>query len=292
MKRSITTILAILGGVAASQACSVCIAHALGAALHGIGAQTLAKGTKVVSVGFLGFDKTNGDGLGGTEHEYYRQASLDFLYGVTDETTLTLSVPYVFKNIDGADSTGLGDASIGFIHQLKPSTKAKFLVAINGAVKLPTGANNMKDGLGVLRDEHEQLGTGSTDVSLGVSLTAEGPQHSLLFGGLSGRRNGSNSRHFHYGDAWFYDLGMSHPLDPGSAIVLEVNGRITGKDSDAGVLDDESGGHLMYLSLSYRRGLTKEMGIIATVQQPVISNLNGSQHEGAVLSVSLSRMFK
>jgi hypothetical protein len=293
MNRTLVCSLVLLCGAATSRACSVCIAHAIGAALHGIGSQTLMRGTKVLSIGFIGFDKTNAaEGGGSLEHEHYRQLSLDALYGLTDETTLTASVPYVLKSIDGARTMGVGDASIGFIHQLKPSEKSKFLLAFNGSVKIPTGPNNLRDSGGTVRDEHEQLGTGSTDLSLGVSATAEGPKHSLIFAEISGRWNGTNSRHFHYGNAVFYDLGFSHPLEGSSAVVFEINGRVAGRDrSSDGTLDDESGGHLMYFSVSYRRGIGKDLGLIATVQQPILQRLNGSQHEGSVISVSLSRMF-
>ena len=74
--------------------------------------------------------------------------------------------------------------------------------------------------------------------------------------------------------------------------MLEFNGRIADKDrTQDGSDDPSSGGHLGYLSLSYRHGLKGNMGIIATVQVPVWKQLNGTQDEKTLVSVSLTKSF-
>jgi hypothetical protein len=282
-----------------ANACSVCIAHAIGAALHGIGAQTLPNGQLVIGLSYLTFGKSNGTGTPGErENEDYSQVSLDFSKGLTDRLMLRGSIPFVDKAIQVTGQPretahGLGDVSLGLLYQLPPDIKGKFLTAFNLDLKLPTGANNDRDSTGVLKDQHLQVGTGSTDISAGVALTWEGKTAGeLWFAGLRGRVNTENSRHYRFGNALFYDFGYMHPVGNKGAAVIEFNGRFAEKDTtEDGTKDDDSGGHLGYISLSYRHELSRDFGVIVTYQQPIIKNLNGTQDEKPLISFSLTKTF-
>lgn len=282
--------LATLAGTA--HACSVCIAHALGSAIHAIGSQTLPKGVTIVGVTYETFNKSQAGEIPGTA-ESHHQTQLDFqaIHGLTDNIMLQLDVPYVYKSLaatgeDRVNTKGLGDITLGATYQAKPNVNDKVLLAFTADVKFATGADNLKDGLGDRLEEHAQIGTGSTDATLGVLATAEA-EGGLAFAGLSYRFNGRNSHDYHYGDALFYNLGYSHRLPNASSIVLEFNGRFAKKDNDAGVIDDNSGGHLAYLSLSYRKSLGKDFGFVGTYQIPVLRNLNGSQSESGMLTLGV-----
>src|SRR5579884_3392392 len=291
------SIMALSTGSA--RACSVCIAHAIGAALQRIGAQTFPRGTFVAGVSYLTFGKSSaGDDPGTLENEIYHQTSLDLSYGMTDRLLLQASLPFVNKHIQAtgqpaATANGLGDMSFGAVYQLPPSPHRKMLAAFNLDLKLPTGKNDLRDAAGNLKDQHLQPGTGSADVSAGVNFTWEGKRPgSLWFTGLGIRRNGSNSRGYHFGNVLFYNFGYARPVDRSSALVLEFDGRIAGKDrQEDGTLDSNSGGHLGYLALSYRRNLVYGIGLIASYQFPVLSHLNGVQKERPLFSLSLSRSF-
>lgn len=291
--------LALIAGItSAASSCSVCIAHALGASLHGIGAQVLEKKHVVLGFSGLGFDKSNGsDSSPGLEHERYRQVSLDAFYGLSNQVMLRASLPYVTKRIstDGAgaeSSQGLGDASVGFTYQLPPGTYKNALIAFTGDIKLPTGTNSARDSGGTLKEQHLQVGTGSTDFQIGVNLTTEAGVGGLVFGGLGARVNGHNSRDYHYGNALFYNIGYSRSIAPQTLGVIEFNGRVVGKDRvEDGSLDGESGGSLAYLSFSVRRSLGQGFGLIVGVQKPIWSHLNGRQTEGALISFSIGRSF-
>jgi hypothetical protein len=282
-----------------AHACSVCIAHAIGAALGGIGAQTLPNGQLVVGLSYLTFSKSNGTGTPGErENEDYSQVSLDFSKGLTDRLMLRGSIPFVDKAMQVTGQPretahGLGDVSLGLLYQLPPDIKGKFLTAFNLDFKLPTGANNDRDAAGVLKEQHLQVGTGSTDVSAGVALTWEGKAPGeLWFAGLRGRVNSSNSRHYRFGNVLFYDLGYMHPVGSKGAVVVEFNGRFAEKDTmEDGSRDDDSGGHLGYISLSYRHGLAHDFGLIVTYQQPIIKNLNGTQDEKPLFSFAVTKGF-
>lgn len=282
-----------------SQACSVCIAHALGTALHGLGAQTLPHGTWVVGVNYTTFQKSNeGDAPGSTENEDFHQVSLDVIYGLSDRLNLRASVPFIDKRVTltgspSENASGLGDVVLGAIYQLKPRMKDKFLTAFTLDLKLPTGSNDARNASGDFKEQHLQIGSGSTDVMAGVQLTMEGRKPGQLWlANVRGRVNGSNGRGFHYGDVIFYDLGFVQPVGRAGAAVLEFNGRIADKDrNEDGTIDQNSGGHLGYISLSYRQGFKQGLGIIATIQVPVWKQLNGTQDEKPLYSVSLTKQF-
>ena len=302
MNRSVLSLGAALslalGFSRSASACSLCIAHATGGGLFGIGAQKLPRHRLLFAVSHLGFSKSNGTDIPGTvERENYHQTSLEGLYGLNDRLMLRVSLPQVTKSVTAGTNApetvhGLGDAIAGLTYQIPPKTGQKFLTALSLDVKLPTGANNAVEE-GVRREEHLQLGTGSTDVTLGIDVTGEAKTPGdLWFGGLRERVNGKNGRGYHYGDVTLYSAGYAHALPQNTQVVLEFNGRIAGKDrTEDGSRDENSGGHLGYAAASVRKSLGGGLGAIATIQQPVLKHLHGTQDEKAVFTLSLTRSF-
>jgi len=280
--------------VGSASACSVCIAHALGSAIHAIGAQTLHKGGTVVGVSFTSFSKDqDGEDAGTTEGHRQAEYDLHILHGLNDQWMLRADVPYIFKRLtmtgeSPTDTQGLGDITLGATYQIKPKVQDKVLFAATFDLKLPTGANNLKDSNGDPLEAHSQIGTGSMDFSVGLLATSELKNGDLVFGGLSTRFNGANREGYRYGNVVFYNLGYSHKLNDKSSLVLELNGRVAGKDrTETGDRDENSGGHFGYLSLSYRHSLGKDYGLVGTYQLPVIRSLNGSQRESGLLTIGV-----
>lgn len=290
----ILMISAFAVAAASANACSVCIAHALGSAIHSIGAQTLHKGGTVVGISFTTFNKSQ-DGEEPDTTESHRQSEYDirFLHGLNEQWMLRADVPYIFKRLsmtdeEPTDTKGLGDITLGATYQVKPRVGDKVLFAATFDLKLPTGANNLKDGDGERLEEHSQIGTGSTDFSIGVLATSELKSGNLVFGGLRARFNGENGEGYRYGNVLFYNLGYSHKLSEKGSIVFELNGRIASKDKpEGGGSDENSGGHFGYLSLSYRQSYGKDLGFVGTYQIPVIRSLNGSQSESGLLTIGV-----
>jgi hypothetical protein len=286
---SVVTVLA-----SSSQACSVCIAHAIGAGLQAVGAQILHKNSIVVGISYTSFSKSQDvESLGTKEKHDHNQVTLDVMKGLNDQWMLRASVPYVSKRLSVTgespiDTNGLGDISIGATYQIKPKLTDKVLFATMFDLKLPTGRNGMTDALGDRMEEHTQLGTGSKDFSLGLLATTEDHEKNLWFASLTERWNGRNGTGYHYGNTMFYSAGVSKELNPESSIVLELNGRLAARDrTDLGILDSDSGGHFGYASVSYRRNLAPTTGLVASYQIPVIRNLNGIQTESGLLTIGI-----
>lgn len=301
MKKSIRSLIfacLIVGGASSAPACSVCIAHALGAGLRALGAQTLHDGSTIVGLSFMSFSKSNaGDMPGTTEAHDQTEISLDVMHGLSSQWMLRANLPFVTKGLDmtGAphdQSKGVGDITLGATYQVPPKDGSNILLAFNFDVKLPTGANNLSDATGTLKDQHGQVGTGSTDFALGIVATMQDGDRGLWFAGLRGRVNGSNDRGYRYGNAWFYNLGYSLNLNPTSSVVLEFNGRFAGSDrKEDGTTDDNSGGHLGYASVSYRRNLDDRTGLVVGYQLPIIKSLYGTQSESPLFSIGVFRKF-
>lgn len=278
-----------------SQACSVCIAHAFGAAIHAVGSQTLHKGSTVIGVSYSAFSKSQaGEDPGSSESHHQSEIALDILHGLTDEWMLRGNIPYVFKSLEETgeekvETKGLGDITLGATYQVKPKPNDKVLLAATFDLKLPTGKNN-EIRAGERLEEHSQIGTGSTDFSVGLLATMEDRGRGLWFAGLRGRWNGKNGDGYRYGNAVFYNVGYSRTLSPVSSLVFELNGRFAAKDRTGdGDLDENSGGHFGYLSLSYRQHVGKEFGFVASYQIPVIRRLNGTQTETGLLNIGVFR---
>ncbi|MBS1703997.1 MAG: transporter [Armatimonadetes bacterium] len=297
MNKQITRLSLVASAVlatASASACSVCIAHAIGAGLQAIGAQVLEKNHMIVGISYESFSKSQDGGtLGTTEKHDQTQMSIDLLKGLNDQVMLRASIPYVYKRLSATgespiDTQGLGDITLGATYQIKPKTNQKVLLGTTLDLKLPTGKNNLTDINGDRMDEHTQLGTGSTDLSFGLLATMEGGESNLWFAGLTSRWNGRNGTGYHYGNTVFYNVGMSHTLSADSSVVLEFNGRMAARDRmEDGTLDGDSGGHFGYLSVSYRRALGQNTGLIASYQIPVVRQLNGSQTETGLLTIGV-----
>lgn len=284
--------------VTPTQACSVCIAHALGAGLQAIGAQSLHHGKVILGTTFTSFSKSQAGELPGTnEHHSQTEINFEAMAGLADNWMIRASVPYVRKTLDATGeerdtSQGIGDATLGVSYQVPPKPNQKLLWATTLDVKLPTGANSLRKRDGTLKEEHNQLGTGSTDFAVGALASWEASHGGLWFAGLQGRVNGANGRGYRYGQTLFYNVGYSLPVRADSAFVFELNGRIAAKDrTETGDLDPNSGGHLGYLSVSFRHNLGPAAGLVAGVQLPVLKQLNGSQRESALMSVGIFGRF-
>jgi hypothetical protein len=295
VKKLIFLVVVAVPGV--SHACSVCIAHALGAAFRGLGAQTAEKGITIAGVSYTVTSQSQaGEEEGTVETHYHREIDFDFTHSLTKNWTLRANIPLVHNRIDGPDefqaTNGLGDISVGGLYQFPVHENDKAVFAASLDVKFPTGENSARDADGTLFEEHAQPGTGTTDLLLGGFATWDIGAGNVAFAGVGGRFNGKNSRGQRFGPVFYYSVGRSFAIGRTSEVVVEWNGRIAGKDrTPDGTDDPNSGGHVGYLSLSYRQEIKGNLGLIVAYQLPLIQGLNGSQTAGGLFSIGLSVKF-
>ena len=242
-------------------------------------------------------------------------------YGFTDDLTIGLRLPYVLRTdireghnegnevvIDThGDSNGVGDLTVlgqyRFLNNMPNSLECALLVGI----KIPTGATGVKDRNGELFETEHQPGSGSWEPLLGMAASkrvgAISFDANLLytFATRGAQRTNLGDR-LHYNLATSYRLGneKSHHHSHETAghqhlawdLMFEVNGEWQMKQDIANVVDENSGGSLVYLSPGVR--LCGDSGWAATlsVGVPVIEDRNGVQHETDVRMVfGLSKGF-
>jgi hypothetical protein len=241
--------------------------------------------------------KESGAG-GDAESEREDRLLLRAQYAPVDRLVLQVELPvFLFKNhLDAAgfqdDSAhGLGDVAVGARYELlRLGLEARHVVALTGALKLPTGANDRIVRGATEPDEHTQLGTGSYDGLAGVTYLY-GMRPWTLYTNLTGRLNGTNRRDFRYGNALFATVGARRSfLDAGRLLLgLEAQLRAAGKDHRGdGTYDEDSGGRVVYATGNAAYAVTNDLLMRFVLQVPVARDLNGVQSEHPVAYLAFS----
>jgi hypothetical protein len=208
------------------------------------------------------------------------------------------------------DSTGFGDVTLlaqwRFLNNVVSLTQAAVLFG----VKAPTGTTNLYDQLGELFETEFQPGTGSWDWLLGGAFSQRFGSWSfdanvLFIGAGNGAQQTNMGNRFLYNAAVTYRLigpvggprlaraheGHPHngrilkapqavPSPPSWTLdaVLEFNGEWHARQKTAGAVDENSGGHTIYLSPGLRASYDRFSHFVL-VGIPILNDLNGLQSE-------------
>ena len=241
------------------------------------------------------------------------QYQVSLAWGVTNNLTIGASVPYLERNNIRAahndmgtgeveiagDASGIGDARLFGQYRFFHDT-LQDLAVITG-IKIPTGATDEREVEGELFETDHQPGSGSWDPFLGLaynrsfgragisanvlySYTTKGSQQTDLGNGfnynlaLSYRLFSAMESHYHHHD---HEHGHEHTASILDYIdvALELNGDLRGKDEIDGVNEDNSGGHILYISPGMRVGFAHSWSFYTSIGIPVTRNLNGVQSE-------------
>jgi hypothetical protein len=239
-----------------------------------------------------------------------RTVAATLAYGVTDDLTISLRVPFVAREnireghahdvppVEGevhrlGNPSGLGDVTVlGHLRVLK---EAGVELAVLFGAEVPTGdtgKRNVEDG--ELFDTEFQPGSDSWDVLLGGAVSKRVQRWSFDASGLytiaGEASNGVDlGDRFNYGVAASYRvIGMqAHDHAPGTRahsdgnaldLVLELNGEWHGKEVEAGETEASSGGHALYLAPG-ARFTADTFSAFVSVGIPVTETHNGLQDE-------------
>lgn len=227
-------------------------------------------------------------------------------FGVTEDITLLGVVPlkrtkargHLHVHEDGelevegdkGNESGLGDiAVLGRFNLLRRhSLDSTTVVAALAGVKLPTGATDGRTEAGdEFLDAHIQLGTGSTDLLLGLSASHAVQRLTLmanLIGSVAGDGRSGEAEH-NYGNLLNYDMGAKYRVYPGQIspaeaqlfLAMSVNGELRQRETNEGVEDKNSGGHTAYLSPGIQLVLSQNWVVEASFSHAVYHNLYGTQ---------------
>lgn len=246
--------------------------------------------------------------------DYLLSPSLGAIYGLTDNLTLGLQIPYILRNDirEGhledsmpevhkhGESKGIGDLTLlgqyRFLNKKRGNSEAALLFGL----KFPVGITHAKDNNGGRFETEHQPGSGSWDPIIGIAVSkrlghasldtnllytfvTEGVQATDLGDllnynvGFSYRLGGETNHHHSHESATQYD----HTLHTHLAwdLILEMNGEWRQKQKVGGNKNKNSGGSLVYLSPGVRLTASDRWSSSISVGLPVFQDLNGRQHE-------------
>lgn len=232
--------------------------------------------------------------------------SLAFGYGVTDDLTVSVRLPYVErKNIreseieDGeaeahahGDSSGVGDLLLfGQYRVLKTDSTD---VAMHLGIKAPTGETDDKDNAGHRFETEFQPGTGSWDFLVGSAISHVNNKFGYHANVLFNKTN-EGSQSTEIGDILNYNFAMTYQLNGGGHsehkhvhhhdtdstdikwdAIIELNGESRLKNKISGHSEQHSGGTALFVSPGLRVTAENLSGFIS-VALPVVENMHGKQ---------------
>jgi len=233
--------------------------------------------------------------------------SLSLSYGIRDDLTLNMQVPYISRvgirageMIDGipevhphADSEGLSDISA--ILQYKVYDKEQIKIALLAGVKAPTGKTNIQEEDEALEADL-QPGTGSWDFFAGVASTKDFERLSL-HSSLLYKYNTKGVEDSQLGDVFNYNVALAYKLieqehnhtfhahkeeeslDYSVDIFLELNGEWVDKDQFNGVIAENTGHHVLFATTGVQVLTESNYAIFLTLSVPIYQNFNGLQNE-------------
>lgn len=183
------------------------------------------------------------------------------------------------------DVAGVGDAL--FFGQYRfLQYEGSNLSALFG-VKTPTGATDRKSDQGTLLEAEFQPGSGSWDGLMGFAFTQEledfNFDSNILYTVVTKGTQDTN-----LGDIFDYNFALSYrlfgkegnsymPPDYVFELIGEVNGEWREKENRAGVIDNNSGGNIVYLSPGFRLSVKKTANLAFSFGIPVVRGVNGDQ---------------
>jgi hypothetical protein len=243
----------------------------------------------------------------GKEHMHHIDSltsySISLSYGITDNLTLNMQLPYVYRsNIragedDGAgpeihshgDTEGVGDASA--LLQYKIYDK-EVKIALLAGVKAPTGKDNLKDGDETLEADL-QPGSGSWDIFAGAALTKDFEDFSIHADMLY-KYNNTGVGQSQLGDLFTYNIALSyklldhqhnelleknHGFGYSLSTFIEFNGEMAKKDEYAGHKSDNTGHDVIFATTGLQLIADDSYSLLFSISTPIYQNFNGIQNE-------------
>lgn len=182
---------------------------------------------------------------------------------------------------------GLGDVSIGakWAFFVRDRFRGTTRFAVAGDVSLPTGSTGARLDGGTEAPRPLQPGTGG--IGAGAMLVATVIRGQWGLSADVGRRRHASGEAFRFGEETRYDLALGLRLPARVQTVrtrtwqlyLEWNGSVAGRSRSGGSEIDDSGGHVAFLSPAVQWVPHPQLLLEASLQIPVIQDLNGSQPE-------------
>lgn len=239
--------------------------------------------------------------------EEFRTTEVTGFYTATEDLMLLGVVPYKITKLDGhlhvhadgdmevhkdmkGEESGLGDVALLGRYTFFKTHTIDATTAVAGilGVKFPTGKTDGKtsDGMEFL-DSHLQLGTGSTDYLVGLSLSHAIQKFSLsanLLGIIATEGKAGNTKH-QFGNSINYDITAKYRIHPYEFaptttqlfLAIGINGETREREKESGIEVVNSGGSTIYAAPAIQLALPPHWIAEIQYQHPIYHNLYGIQ---------------
>ncbi|HHF0526045.1 TPA: hypothetical protein ACTUT5_001670 [Legionella anisa] len=222
---------------------------------------------------------------------------LTAFYGLGDNLTIGASLPYVFNASIAAasfdeeaqignvtnlgNSYGLGDTNFFSLWRLVEGSKHPVSLALLSGINAPTGKTTTRDNNGILFSASDQPGSGAWTPFAGIIISKQFKRFSLSSNliytqSTEGAQETTLGSVFDYNFATVLELYENKQTQFQIDGMLEFNGEHVAKDNIAGLTDQNSGGHSIFLL----PGLRVNMHVISCylgVNVPLLQNYYGTQ---------------
>jgi hypothetical protein len=219
---------------------------------------------------------------------HYVTAGLD--YSASPNWGVNIQVPYIDRShatngfdFDGSDAGTSHTQSLGDIKvtgRYTGLTDEKNF-GIEFGLKLPTGSHTENLSGGAIKgdplDRGLQPGTGTTDAIIGVFKFAPISQNWDYFAQATAQLPLNSRDDYKPGRSLNVNVGFRNMGFDGIIPQLQINGRVTGKDSGSNASPADSGGKTIYLSPGATVAITEKVKVYGFVQLPLYQDLNGYQ---------------
>jgi len=226
-------------------------------------------------------------------------------YGITDDFTLSLKIPYVVLNnikeshedepdevhIHG-DSRGIGDLTIFSQYRFLKMYDIEMESSLILGLRIPTGRTKARDIDGERFETEFQPGSGSWNPIVGLAATKRFKQMSLDADVLYTIAT-EGAQNTDLGDLFNYDIAFSYRVFNEPVVwdfIIEANGEWKQKQQIDGETDENSGETVIFLSPGMRFSWGKKWSAYLSAGFPVVQDLNGDQNDTdmrAVIGISL-----
>jgi len=216
--------------------------------------------------------------------DYLLSPSLTAAYGVTDDFTVSVVLPYLIRHdlragehshsggmaFNSAEKLGnvkgIGDLSILGAYRFLNDDANDFEAAVLFGVELPTGDTHEKSLHGERLETEHQPGSGSWDPSLGLALTKRIGDRVSLDANVLYTFTGHGSQETELGDRYSYNASVSyrfagerHEHEDGMVewhsawdFILELNSHTEDQQRIAGEIEADTGGTYLLVSPGIR----------------------------------------
>jgi hypothetical protein len=211
-------------------------------------------------------------------------------YSPNADWGFNLQVPFIYRThatngfggpgVDDGTSTAQGLGDIRFLTRFQ-GFEAEHHWGVQVGLKLPTGSINQNFNGGTAAgsplDRGLQLGTGTTDFIAGVFKLGQINHDFDYFAQAQWQTAFNSAQQYRPGDALTLNVGLRY-LAFGSVVpLLQLNGKISQRDSGANATPDDTGGQTLYISPGVTFPITTALRGYFIVQLPVYQNLYGYQ---------------